>query len=383
MVRFLFIFLLASISNVCVGQPKIIIDPNARKTGDLSLNDIVESIEYIPLETNNECLIGVVGELLVSENYIFISCKITRRYYLFTRNGKFVAYVGNIGQGPGEYAVNNINIVHINEKDDVVTLRTRHPQSLMYYNLKGKYIKSAPFEYGGIALSNQNGYFLLKYPNFGTTPYSYALFDNDLKMITQQIKPVPYTREQQNFYAGRGTPFCQYLFNDNEYVRENVLNDTLYRINHDYSFTPAYIINAGKREVTVDLRRDSRLFEREAENYVIVTYMYETTDYLLLSYTYQSKGIHCYFNKYDNKLLHLPSQSGIPNDYDGGFDFWPKYQNNKEMFAVYDAYMFKEHQENQNKIKPLGQPKAIENFNKLAQSIDPDDNPVIVIVKMK
>ena len=297
LIRFYTFLLLVSISIFCVGQPKIIIDPNVRKTGNLTLNDMVESIEYIPLETKDECLIGN-GSLIVSDN--FICCSTKGRYYLFRRSGEFVAQIGDIGQGPGEYSYAGVTLVNINEKDNEVLLRINYPRRLMYYDFKGKYIKSVDFDYDGFNLSNNNGYYLLKHINLGETPYSYTLIDNDLKMITQQIKPVPYTRSERNYYAGRGAPFCQYLYDGHEYVRENVLNDTLYKINHDYSFTPKYIINAGKREVPIGLRSDSRLFERESENYVIVT-----------------------------------------------------------------------------------PPGAIERFNQLTEQIDPEDNPVLVIVRMK
>ena len=173
------------------------------------------------------------------------------------------------------------------------------------------------------------------------------------------------------------------MYDGHEYVRENVLNDTLYKINHDYSFTPKYIINAGKREVPIGLRSDSRLFERESENYVIVNQMFETKDYMLLNYTYQSKRVTCYFHKDDNKLIYFPSPSGIPNDYDGGFDFWPVEQINKEMYAIYNAYLFEEHKKNNNRVAPKGPPEAIERFNQLTGQIDPEDNPVLVIVRMK
>ena len=66
----------------------------------------------------------------------------------------------------------------------------------------------------------------------------------------------------------------------------------------------------------------------------------------------------------------------LPNAY----DFWPHYQDNKKFVVFYDAHIIKE---NKNDIKPKGSIDAISRFNKMIRKLDPDDNPVMVIVNLK
>jgi len=85
------------------GQKTIKLDPKQMLDGDLQLSDIVESIEYVPLETSSYCLLKTITphHFVLTENYILINNQ--KAIYLFNRSGKFIAQIGRIGQGPGEY----------------------------------------------------------------------------------------------------------------------------------------------------------------------------------------------------------------------------------------------------------------------------------------
>jgi hypothetical protein len=118
MIRFLLIIPLFFIKISIIGQPKIIIDPDSRQTGKLSLNDMVESIEYIPLETTDDCLLRTVKSFILSDNYILHDQG--NKFFLFSRSGRFVAQIGNRGGGPGEFY--NARSLHIDEKSKQVIL---------------------------------------------------------------------------------------------------------------------------------------------------------------------------------------------------------------------------------------------------------------------
>ena len=175
------------------------------------------------------------------------------------------------------------------------------------------------------------------------------------------------------------------MYNDQVHIRESTLNDTLYVINNEFSFMPKYIINSGKYEVTVDLKSgDAFRYAQEAKNCVMLCSMFETNDYLFILYEYQGRRIPCYYHKTENKVIHITSSSGgIPNDFDGGLDFWPEHQNNKELVAFYDAYQLVEHKKNANKFKLQGSKEVLNRFDQMIRKLEPDDNPVMVIVTLK
>ena len=372
---FLFIFEMSIFS-----QTKIDINPNSIQKGKLSLNDMVESIEYIPLETKDNCLVGTIVSYIFSDKYILIKEKDNN--YLFSRSGRFISKIGNIGGGPGEYY--SASMFQIDEKNNHVILYDSYNEKLLYYDMKGRFIKSIHFEGRMLLLSSKsnrfhNNHIIIKRANSGNIPFTYSVLDSELNIITQQIKPVQFTMRGGGF-VGIGELFCEYVYNNQMHVRENILNDTLYMINNDFSFIPKYIIDAGKRKLTVDIRSDWDLFAREARNRLIVSYVFETKDNLLISYIYQGEKYHGYYNKSDNKYMHFSSSTGITNDYDGGPDFLPQYQENKQLIAFYDAYLFDEHK---NEIKPKGSIEAINRFDKMVRELDSEDNPVMVIVNLK
>ena len=70
---------------------------------EIKLSLIADSLVYIPLETQNDLLIGQITKLSVSDNYLYVLDEITSNVFCFTHDGKFVRKIGNRGVGPGEY----------------------------------------------------------------------------------------------------------------------------------------------------------------------------------------------------------------------------------------------------------------------------------------
>ncbi len=62
----------------------------------LKLSELVDSITYIPLETNSLNLLGDMQLMSFQPQYIFYS------NYCFDWNGKFIGQIGKVGQGPCE-----------------------------------------------------------------------------------------------------------------------------------------------------------------------------------------------------------------------------------------------------------------------------------------
>jgi hypothetical protein len=370
---------------------EISINPNSRQTGKLTLSEIVESVTYVPLETNDNCLLSDISRGILSENYVLLSCRKTRRCYFFTKTGRFIAQIGDIGQGPGEYPVTP-DPVYIDEKHNQVIIHDHMLNKLLYYDFNGRFIKQISFGvlHTASSVSYHTDFYLLKTANFGKAamvdniPYTYTIFDDNHEIITQKIRPVPFSMNPPNSMVSGGTSFCQYIYDNQVHVRENMLNDTLYRINHDFSFIPKYILNAGKYEMTVEIRSNVALFQQEGKNCPLITSMFETEDYLLLSYMYlQEYKVLCYYHKKSDKLIYFSSSTGIPNDYDDGLDFWPQFQFNNQLIAFYNAYRITDHIEKEKNVQLKGSLGEINRFEQMARKINADDNPVMVILNLK
>ena len=362
------------------------IDPKSPLHKKITLIDIIDSITYIPLETNDNCLIGPIKwNFIYSENFILLN-NTDDKIFLFNKNGKFISQIGNIGQGPGDYLKHSAVLVRIDEENSQVTIKTSHPTRFMFYDFKGKFIKSidTSHEYAEAFVEYTPNFYFLKYANLGRTPYSYTVLDTTFNLVTRKIRPVHFSLKSDLISLTSGPIFCQYTYNNQIHVRENTLNDTVYLINNDFTFTPRYVIHSGKFNVSVELRSDALRYFKEVRNYVILWSIFETNDFVFILYEYQHKLIPCFFHKTDHKVFRIETNSsGIPNDFDGGLDFWPVYQNNKEIVAFYDASLFVEHKKNTNELKLQGGEESIKRYNQMVRMLKPDDNPVMVIVKLK
>jgi hypothetical protein len=67
------------------------------------LSEIIDTVIYIPLETNKECLIGRIDKIIQHNNVFYICDRITNTLFLFDKNGKFKSKYNKIGRGPYEY----------------------------------------------------------------------------------------------------------------------------------------------------------------------------------------------------------------------------------------------------------------------------------------
>ena len=68
-------------------------------------SSLYKGIKTILLETDKSCLIGSVSKMRVYDNYILILDRlIAKSLFVFDKEGHFIRKIGNIGQGPGEFA---------------------------------------------------------------------------------------------------------------------------------------------------------------------------------------------------------------------------------------------------------------------------------------
>lgn len=62
---------------------------------EIKLSDIADSVQYVPLETNDKCLIDFInsGKVVKTGKYWFVSSN--TRLYQYTTDGKFVRNIGS------------------------------------------------------------------------------------------------------------------------------------------------------------------------------------------------------------------------------------------------------------------------------------------------
>lgn len=103
----------------------------------------VDSIEYIPLETTDECLVGEVTDLALAGNHLFVFDAKQQEVWSFDRSGKYVGRIGRQGEGPGEYVA--IDQFEYDRRDSLLAVLTfEEGPCVQYYSLDGAYAKTVP-----------------------------------------------------------------------------------------------------------------------------------------------------------------------------------------------------------------------------------------------
>jgi len=361
---------------------KVDINPTSQPKGSLTLSELAEQIEYIPLETNDKCIVGKITYFDVSDNYIVAYVYQTQEIFLFARTGRFITKIGKRGQGPAEF--NSPRRVYIDELKQCVYVHDAN--KLLVYNFAGKYVTSFSFNRGYILLAYNNNQFItgIESTQSNEDYYVYGIWDSALKLIKQGVKGVPVEiRGRFNSGAHVGNPILCYIYRGFPHLKESVLNDTIYLLNRNNEFIPKYVINCGRYGMTPEIKGDTDHFFENYKKYVGGMYFYETSDFLLAEYFFNNEMLPCYFDKKNKKLLYFNSKDGIQDDYSGGIDFFPSKQVNNYWYAFYNASELLDKFDKQKKITPKGPSATASKIQSIIKNLDAEDNPVLIVVKLK
>jgi hypothetical protein len=109
-----------------------------KQKNNIRLSQIASKVEYIQLETNENCLINSNAKYYFSDNFIFVS---NRDHILkFSSDGMFLKKIGNPGRGPGE--INSIRILSIIPEKRLIIIHDAVARKLRYYSFDGNLIKT-------------------------------------------------------------------------------------------------------------------------------------------------------------------------------------------------------------------------------------------------
>ncbi len=373
-------------SSFIFAQAPVIIDIESgmNRPGNLVLSDITDDIQYIPLETNEYNLIGYVNKLKFNNQYIFVQDANPVSLHVFDFYGKYIRKIGTHGRGPNEY--NYLNDFAISSFKPQVWLLTFTPYKLLEYNLKGVFVQQIEYSmsdnYNRIESLFNDKYLIMRTNSFGNTPFTFSIFSDDIKLLKSAVKP------EQFKYSGNVTSsknnFWFYVFNNNYYAKENVLNDTLYRISTSLEFLPQYVFDSGKYKQTMDFRENfMEYYKRKDLKYIIHNTIFETSKYLIYSYMFNMKTRFDYYDKTIKKSFAFKTK-GIPNDLDGGIDFVPEYQKNELIIGYVNVLELKEYVASEDfKNSTPKYPEKKKQLEKLANSLNENDNPVLMLIKLK
>lgn len=140
----LLIFSLASILASCTREKnnmkeiKEIIEINPNEAKDkIYLSELVDSLMYIKLQTDPNCIIGRITKIYIKEKFIYIVDATQQVVFVFDKQGKFVSKLDKLGKGPDEYLhINHVFVENDEKFVEIIGSRGKDIKLLKYSNIK-------------------------------------------------------------------------------------------------------------------------------------------------------------------------------------------------------------------------------------------------------
>ncbi len=376
-------YLLAGYFNLLYSQQLPILDITSaiEHPSKIVLNDFIESLIYVPLETDPECLIPANPDIKITKDYIIVST--FQKCLVFNRQtGDFIREIGRLGRGPGEYRGGN----GFFEDPSSIYYFTGWKGNLMKYSLDGKFLGSVnipgydssletPSMPDRFTYLNKN----LVVCNFininGLETKALMIFNNNGEII--KVIPNKNIIKNVNTVINTGTTSFHHFGNSTFY--QEFHNDTVFMISSD-RIRPYFILNRGKYRPPYeslwwrfDKRRQEKLIYQpvylEGSRFITFEFnIFGDPTYFLALYDKTSKS-----------LKITVKNSGIKNDVDGFMDLTFKSVNESGELSCL--------------IQPQDLIKWFENNKEKSKSLKPElqklkttsleDNPIVVIAKYK
>jgi hypothetical protein len=354
---------------------------------EVDLSQVASNIEYIKLETNQECLIRGIRECLFTDNLIFIN---NRDHILkFSRDGKFLQKIGSPGRGPGE--IDLIRAMSILPNKQIIIVQ-KNIREMLYFSFDGKLIKTVKIPNALYIKVMADGR-LIAYDAGadGSNINTFSLINENGDTISAIKNYCTWERTTGGVMMAGSypTPFTSM---GNWYFKDRY-NDTIYTVSSN-KIIPSYVIIMGKYKLPDDLRLERlgpdkmQLFMDKAPNY-FHTNLFEASGKLFIVSNCFGKGESKYllYNKQEmlGTWLSYGSNSsiGFINDMDGGPDFWPiGIVNDNQVYKPLNILALKKELENKPE-RTIKFPDKKNAFEKLISDSDISDNPILMIVTLK
>lgn len=372
---------------------------NVGKASIVNLSEIAETIEYIPLETNNESLLASPLMYLNFENGKLYIRQFQTEIKIFNQDGKFIKTFNKQGRGPQEYE--SLYDFYINPLTN--NLLVYSFDKLAEYNNEGDFIKRILFnQTKDNLIYGPKKYFQIKENlnliTFGAYKSKYSSCVTD--SLFNVLYFINYSEKEHSIRLNgqMQDPFLSpYFYKFRDSVRIfNGYDHNILTASNSKGVDTSFILNYGKydyRDVNnlSFIRRFSSVYE--SSSYIFMQFYMGSLPHKPRIMLKRGKAgdkedtvekvelplAESIFNKKTGEFLFIAqpefNQFGFKDDLKGGPAFWPFYISEDDyMVTIIDAHKIIKHAQTQN---------VYDKFQKIADNLKETDNPVLVLVKLK
>ena len=339
------------------------IERGINSSKQLKISSIADSVDYIVLETNSECLIPEIKDIRINDNSIVILAENTgREIFVFSRSGKFLNKIGKQGRAPKEYYNINDYIVY----DDNVLI-VDYGNRLAQYKITGEFVRYLKLPKQASRITKAGDHLFACYipDSFfgdGEELYNWLIINPEGDSVNSiKLDPLRGFSEKKlvsNHYVL--TDFSSEYFSS----FKEAFNDTLYYID-SLQVKPFGFLNLGIHKIDYTKTFDEIA---TAKHNMRINGLTDTKKILFINYSCMCKGNetthHGVYNKETQVFFNVVSERSdekIIDNFDGP-DFWPLTCNKNQLIGYVNA------------IECINLADFSQKLN-----INENDNPVIIL----
>ena len=353
---------------------------------EISISEIADDIAYIPL--SDDSLLSYIMKVVYSDGEYFVEDN-KSTFLRFDEDGNFVNKIGNKGNGPGEYNYVSDFVIHPDTRE--IFIIGGKKDHIMVYSPNGQFIRS--FELAkqnpmAIGISNMN---VLVYYFSGAEHDTINIQLMDVNGTVLNNCPNKYEFERGRAILMHYGECLMYKFAQKLHFKE-IFSDTIFYLDGQ-EIIPETILNSGDKRYTPEIR--SKIINELSSNpggssesmrsVLTQNNLFETQNFLFYTYHHDGEGRFLVYNKLTGEQNEINSEQGIVNDLDGGPNIQLKKNiNDNILISWIDAFELKMHVESAefNNSTPI-YPEKKKELERLANSLNENDNPVLMLVKLK
>ena len=357
----------------------------------INLSSFAESIEYIQLETNEETLFSYPSVKGIHGDSVIL-LKSMNRIALFDRkSGSYLRDIGHRGEGPYAFSSPNGGLSFNTNNGNIFAIK--YTKIVEFSTKSGQIVRTIEIpdltnlgEANNGPISTQinlniwlnEGYMAGYIQNLsGHEKMKLLLYDlqgNHLKLFKNNRE---YEKKNPKLMRMSNVDF--FSFDGQSYFKES-FSDTLYSFNTT-KMTPQFYFDTDKYKP--EYPKQELLTDQERSNIMFVDAITQDNTNLYFNLRYRNQFSIGLFNKQTNEtFISAPESDGLNgfyNDIDNFIPFIPKFRTEEgylvgTISAEDMSIWFSENKSKGNKL-----PQHLKQF----RNIDPEDNPIVMIVKPK
>jgi len=352
------------------------------------LSEFAANVEHIPLETTGSSFMGTVRRRIVkNDNKIYIQN--ADELLCFDTDGKFLFKLQNKGRGPEEYT--SITDFDISSDNKIMAVLSSINRKMLVYGIsdtgfifRRSITLKDPAPWRASMVPGTDKVFLAIAPWTGTEPTLSLLINIVGDTILFKPNGYKYNMVRERNYMALNEMLV-YTINNMVCFKEE-FSDTVFCINvKDNSFKPRMIFDSHGTLSTPEMRGGS---ETSADHTNFIANIFETSRYIFYYYGTSITRNKILFDKKTNIKYNLDIESKLKDDISGGPDFNLEFINNYysggKLFSFVEAITLKKYVASEDfKDAQVSDPKKKNDLEKLADSLNETDNPVLIIVTPK